>query len=293
MDAIAEYTENYADIKKSTLRSIGKNMALHLLALQWGLTGKFNDALKRKRIQIINLHHVFDDEIKSFRRLIEQLQNDYEFISYSDSVSKLIKGVIDKPYMTITFDDGFKNCVQAAKILDDFNIKGCFFVCPAIIGESDFFKVSRFCQSQLYMKPVEFMSWDDIENLLSTGHEIGGHTMTHPDLSRLTKSEIVDEIGNSYNEIKKHNHQIEHFAWPLGRFFHFNSKCAEAVFKSGYRSCASGERGCHIPSRINSPRELCIRRDHLLASWPITHVKYFLSKNSLQATEAGSKWPYQ
>lgn len=46
--------------------------------------------------------------------------------------------------------------------------------------------------------------WTTIENASAQGHEIGSHTLTHPDLATLTDEQVTDEELNSKNLIESH-----------------------------------------------------------------------------------------
>jgi hypothetical protein len=266
---------------------------LSTLALLYKGSGRMSQSLRRNRIQFLLLHHVFEDEVIDFRRLIQFLERDHCFVSYSEAVTMVANSNIDRPCIALSFDDGFQNCMQAAQIMEEYNIKACFFVNPPVVGETDYNKISKYCDQRLKISPMEFMSWNDIDRLLKAGHEIGGHTLTHPNMSRISSSEIVDEVEGSFEALKARIGDVKHFAWPLGRFFHFSPFAANIVFKTGFQTCASGERGCHIPSEISSLKELCIRRDHVLVKWPINHIQYFLAKNSHIASAKGGRWPIE
>ena len=70
----------------------------------------------------------------------------------------MLSGNIDKPYISISLDDGFKNNLSAVKIMNKYGIKGCFFVNPDTIGLKDFSEVKSFCNNRLHCPPTEFMN---------------------------------------------------------------------------------------------------------------------------------------
>ncbi|HLY93897.1 MAG TPA: hypothetical protein VKP14_03535, partial [Gaiellaceae bacterium] len=64
-------------------------------------------------------------------------------------------------------------------------------------------------------------------------------------------------------------------------------------FESGYESCATAERGCHVPGdRPPARDQMCIRRDHVLPSEGVTGVLHFLVRNSRRACSSDSLYPY-
>jgi peptidoglycan/xylan/chitin deacetylase (PgdA/CDA1 family) len=236
------------------------------------------------------MHDVSGDEEESFRRLLKSLSHDHIFISYTEAVERILNGNIDRPYVVISFDDGLKRCLQIAQIMNEFGVKGCFFVCPPMIGETDERKIKEFCSQKLHIQPSAFLSWDEIEALLKQGHEIGSHTMTHSNLGNMPVQQMQDEIAGSFHALSQRIGHVEHFAWPFGHFFQFNPIAARIVFETGFRTCASAERGCHV-AQTQDPTRLCIRRDNTVANWPLNHIRYFMAKNSRTASIQTNQWP--
>ena len=171
-------------------------------------------------------------------------------------------------------------------------IKACFFINPNIIGENNFEKVRVHCQTRLNFPPVEFLDWDEVEQIQNLGHEIGSHTMSHVNIGNATPEEIHSEIGNSYTIIKSKCGEAKHFAFPYGRFFHFSETGRKAVFEAGFISCATAERGCHISNdRPIVAEQLCILRDHAVLDWNIDHIFHFLANNSSHANSKNNFYP--
>jgi Polysaccharide deacetylase len=274
-------------------------VAISALSTMMQLTGQVSAALRKPRVQVLLLHHVFPDEERGFRRLLESLSRRHTFISYSEAVRRIDDGEINRPYIALTFDDGFKNCMRAAAVMKEFDALGCFFICPSIIGEHDSRKLETFCRERLLLpnKPVEFMSWSDLESLRAQGHDIGGHTMTHANLARIPPAQAEDEIAGSFEAIKSKLGDVEHFAWTFGRFADFTPDAARFVYQAGYSSCASGVRGCHpptIPDHSAPTAEfipVCIRRDHVLAGAPLKQARYFLAQSSRKRAVEDHGWP--
>ena len=233
------------NFKSYRIRGLIRDLALDILSFKTKLSSaeKF---FKKPRIQFLYIHHVFDDEVENFDVLLNVLSKHHNFISYSKAVNKILTGDIDKPYICISSDDGFKNNLNAVKIMNKYAVKGCFFVNPDTIGLKDFSKVKSFCKNKLLCPPMEFMEWDDLENLIKSGHEIGSHTMNHIKISETNINIVEDNINESYQILNKHFGEVLHFAYPYGRFFHINNQAFNLVFKAGFISCASAERGCHI-----------------------------------------------
>jgi peptidoglycan/xylan/chitin deacetylase (PgdA/CDA1 family) len=272
------FVETYQSIKQKSVRNTIRSGALNVLSL----LDRFSpSALKVKRVQFIYLHHVFADEVNQLHELLNFLSQDHKFISYSEAVKKIHSNDIDDAYICFSTDDGFKNNLKAAEIFNSFGIKACFFVCADMIGEDNDLKIDKICRAKFHLPAIEFLAWRDLELLLKNGHEIGSHTLSHVNLAASEVSKAQEEILNSKAVIESRLGNIDHFAYPYGRYFHINRSYFDMVFKSGYVSCASAERGCHFNSQsLLSSKELLIRRDQVILDWKLNHIRFFLERNA-------------
>jgi peptidoglycan/xylan/chitin deacetylase (PgdA/CDA1 family) len=291
-----QYYNTYKEIKQIKplgIRGHMRTLALDGLSVVDKIKG-FQNELNRNRIQVLYFHHVFKDEEKKLELLLKRLLVNHSFISYSDAVDRILNRNIDRPYITFSSDDGLKNNIRAAEILDDFGAKACFFINPGIINNLNYDSVKTFCRDRIKFPPVEFLSWDDVERLQNMGHEIGSHTMNHINIANSAYEEIVEECTLSFEELTSRCGQVKHFAIPYGKYSDFNETGRKVVFSSGYVSCAFNVRGCHInPERDISIEELCILRDHVVLDWDINHVFYFLVNNSRKASANNNYFPYK
>jgi peptidoglycan/xylan/chitin deacetylase (PgdA/CDA1 family) len=290
MAADLGFITNYSDLtrlKKRTPTTYARHFALTSLSL---IANK--KYLELPRIQFLYIHHLFEDEEKKLDDLMKLLGKSHEFISYSEAVNKVLSGTIDKPYITFSSDDGFKNNLRAAEILNEYGAKACFFVNPGIIGETDYGKLEQYCTGVLRFPVVEFLNWDEVAQLQKWGHEIGSHTMMHMEMGKATPAQIADDLGLTMKILNARCGGVKHFAFPYGRFMHFSSAGRKAVFDAGFTSCATAERGCHInsPALIHNT-DLCIRRDHTVLGWDMNHILYFLINNAKHADINNNYFP--
>jgi peptidoglycan/xylan/chitin deacetylase (PgdA/CDA1 family) len=296
MQVQPEHAVSWREMAPRGPRATARRATLSALGWSMKASGVLQGLLARPRVQVLILHHIFADEEAEFRELLRTLSRDHSFISYSEAIERAQTGgkPIDRPYIALSFDDGLRNCLRAAAIAQEFGAKACFFVCPGIVGETRETVIRSFCE-RLQIPPVEFMNWDHLESLRNSGHEIGGHTMTHVNLARISASEAHDEIAGSFEALKRRLGEPKHFAWTYGSFADFTAEAARSVYRGGYSSCASGVRGCHgpagRPSANGETSPICIRRDHVVAGWPISHVLYFLARSSRRMSSASGDWP--
>ncbi len=283
------------EIEKYSLRQKLRNTVIQPISYIYNKLNDIDHLFSQPRVQFLYIHHVFKDEETAFEKLVERLSLSHHFISHSEAVNKILSGNIDKPYIAISSDDGLKNNINAANILDRFGIKGCFFICPEIIDEKRQDVIAQFSRQRLHFPPVEFMSWVDIEKLMRHGHEIGGHTMNHVNLAGINEAEAKAEIEVCYKKIVEKCGSVKHFAYPYGRFSHFNNQARKLVFETGFESCASAERGCHIPGKAHQkilPGDLLIRRDHVVLNWSLEQIQFFMLRNIKLANFSQNYFPY-
>ena len=287
------FVDSYGDIRVRSARSLARHATLTGLALAARATGRL-DALAIPRVQFLYLHHVFSDEEKNFRALIEQLRaKGQRIVSTTEAVQRLARGDVDAPYVAISLDDGFKNGLRAARIMESYDVTGCFYVCPGAIEERDPDAVARFCREALHLPPIEFLDRGDVEALLSGGHEIGNHTMHHARLAGLSSGQLEDEIGNSTEALRAHVGRVDHFAWPYGAYGDLDQTGAKMLTDLGYRSNASAVRGCHLVRSGEAPsgQVPVLRRDHVVAAWPVEHTLYFMASAARAAEGVRTTWP--
>jgi peptidoglycan/xylan/chitin deacetylase (PgdA/CDA1 family) len=82
------------------------------------------------------------------------------------------------------------------------------------------------------------LTWQQVRELSEQGIEIGAHTRTHPDLRRLSATEIENEIVGSCSELSDRTGQaVESFAYPYG----YLNRGAEEVARCAVRSACTTE----------------------------------------------------
>jgi peptidoglycan/xylan/chitin deacetylase (PgdA/CDA1 family) len=279
------------EVAPKTVRNFVRNRVLDAWAALSEVRGATRRGLALPRVHLLCLHDVFQDEEAPFRSLVASLAKDHEFVSYSEAVRRVLAGGFPRPAIAFSFDDGFRTMRAAAAILEEFGARGCFFLCPPIVGETRAAEAARFCRERLLTRPREFLSWNDVERLAASGHEIGGHTQTHPRLADIGDAQLADELGSCWDALRARFGSVRHFAWPFGHFTDIRAGVPRLVFKAGFESCASAERGCHIVP-ATAPENLCLRRENVVAAWPPAHVRFFLGRSALRAGPSDNLFPH-
>src|SRR5271166_3134776 len=138
-----------------------------------------------------------------FAQQMQYLQdNGYHVITFSDLANYFEKGK-ELPVLSIiiSFDDGWATQFEyALPYLEKYHFSATFFVVTNYIGRPG------------------FISWPQLQTLLSQGMTIGSHSRSHPRLNKITDSaKLWDQIYNSKTILETQLEiPVEEFAYPYG-----------------------------------------------------------------------------
>jgi peptidoglycan/xylan/chitin deacetylase (PgdA/CDA1 family) len=144
---------------------------------------------------------------QAFALQMEQLhQAGYETCSPAQAVSQLeTKAKTTSKQFVITFDDGYRDFYQNAfPSLNRFGFTATVYLPTAYIGES----------TQQF-KGKDCLTWVEVQELQNHGILFGSHTVTHPQLSGLSKGAIEIEVRDSKKAIEDNTGRVvDSFAYP-------------------------------------------------------------------------------
>lgn len=107
--------------------------------------------------------------------------------------------------VSLTFDDTFEPQLDAAARLEAHGLRGTFYVNSPRLHDG-----SANPDTSIYMSRAEAL------DLQARGHELGGHTLSHPGLTRLPEAERVREIMGDRAQLLALGIQARSFAYPSG-----------------------------------------------------------------------------
>ena len=165
-----------------------------------------------------------------YQRTVEAFRNDlemyyksgYRMIRLTDYVDGKIDVELGKSPIIITFDDGLENNIKVVD-LDD---KGNIIIDPnCAIGILEEFKdkypdfnvtATFFVNGSLFNQEKyndQILNW-----LIDNGYDIGNHSMTHVDFTKIDSSKTIEEIGYLYKllDSKIPNNYVNIVALPFG-----------------------------------------------------------------------------
>ncbi|WP_434994487.1 polysaccharide deacetylase family protein [Arthrobacter sp. Ld5] len=141
----------------------------------------------------------------------------------------VVQASAPRTIVSLTFDDGNDDQFEAAQIMNDHDLKGTFYVSSGLLadepGSGD--------------PPPTTMTVDQVRTLQDEGHEIGGHTATHNNLTKLVPDEAQRQICRDRATLIDLGLRVTSFAYPFGASTGETQRLAAAC---GYNSArALGE----------------------------------------------------
>ena len=196
---------------------------------------------------------------------------------------EITKKITKKKKILITFDDGYKSQKEITeKYLNPLNIKALFFLVSDFINCDSKEVAQKFVRNHFYKKiyndyldfDLENMNIDDVNYLVNSGHTLGAHTKTHPQLSKIDNeeeliSQIIDckrNLEGLFNKIK-----INDFAYTFGDFDSINKNALNYISKN-YTYVYSGLRGNNLNINKN-----IVRRDAINLWEPLEVISCYLN----------------
>ncbi|GAA2511023.1 polysaccharide deacetylase family protein [Pilimelia columellifera] len=177
--------------------------------------------------------------------------------------------------VSLTFDDGtMDQMTEAVPVLNRHGMKGTFFINSERIDQPD------------------RMTEANLKTLAAGGHEIAGHTLTHPDLPKLTPEEQRKEICDDRTALLKRGFAIRNLAFPFGSASAVTGKIAQECGYSSARGVGGLKstetcKDCPVAESI-PPRDpyYTATTPSLRASTTLADMKSYVTR----AEAAGGGW---
>jgi peptidoglycan/xylan/chitin deacetylase (PgdA/CDA1 family) len=158
----------------------------------------------------------------------------YQTLRLQEAVACLQRG---EPFpersLVLTFDDGYQSVyTKAFPVLQRYGMLATVFL---TVGAQEAPGSAR------RLPPLEgraMLSWREIREMQRWGVVFGAHTLTHPDLTRLSTHQIITEVRDSKARIEDALAvQVLCFAYPFG---HYDRRSRDIVQQ--YFACACSDR---------------------------------------------------
>jgi peptidoglycan/xylan/chitin deacetylase (PgdA/CDA1 family) len=228
-------------------------------------------------VRCLTFHYLFPDEREHATRLFAALKREGDFITTQELLATLdgparVRGRL----FHLSIDDGFENIASDAHpILKAADIPYALMVCPAFVG-TDGPGLEQFRGNARYARPLPLADWTTLARLAADGVEIGAHTLSHREVSQLSRADLEQEIVACRSRIETQlGTPCTSFAWPFGRSTAMSEAALELARQAGYRALFSSVRGSLKPGH-GVPRYL--PRHHFEPGWPIDTVLYYATR---------------
>ncbi|MFV0338742.1 MAG: polysaccharide deacetylase family protein [Chthoniobacterales bacterium] len=103
--------------------------------------------------------------------------------------------------ISYTFDDGLRDQYTVAiPMFNELGLKATFFIIPGRVvatpEEGERIKNKK--------RAWGGISWPELKEMAEQGHEIGNHTWSHPNLTKLTAAEVEEQFSKADQSIQEH-----------------------------------------------------------------------------------------
>ncbi len=154
----------------------------------------------------------------------------------------------NKKEMTLSLPDGEKSIPLSNPSESEQAIKKMtrLFKSVTIETRGNIRKAFRLALNDVPMFPKDLMlNWRQLKEMLEMGMEIGGHTMTHPNLPSATRDEAQIEIEGCKSLLETRlKTKVDHFAYPNGgSVAHFDDKTKDLLQEAGFQSATTSKAG--------------------------------------------------
>jgi peptidoglycan/xylan/chitin deacetylase (PgdA/CDA1 family) len=157
------------------------------------------------------------------------------------SLTKITPQGFSRGIVTMAFDDGWEEDVfTVLPVLKTYGFHATFFF------------ATTFLESTPPTGPINISGPAAIHAMQADGHEIGGHSVTHPDLTSLSQTDLDYELGHSktYLESVAGAGQVKNLATPFGTY---NDQVINTA-KPLYQSLRSTDEGFNSPESFDQYR---------------------------------------
>ncbi len=163
----------------------------------------------------------------------------------------------DHGYISLNFDDGWRSAYENAfPVLDAAGFTADAYIVTEHM--SDYFP--------------GYMSEEEVLDLQARGYTIGAHTLTHPDLTTLSRSRAKTEIEKSKQDLLDMGvSSVTTFAYPFGAY---NDRVKQMVKDAGFIAGRSSDGGWNT----RESDKYALRRLRIVNTTTLDEVKAYVEK---------------
>lgn len=182
-----------------------------------------------------------------FERHLDYCQENFQIVSLSEIQRRVRSGESSSAVMAITFDDGYaENCEFALPLLVERGIPCTYFVTTDNVLKGRPFEHDLKLGTHLPINTVA-----QVREIAESGIEVGCHTRSHVDFSKVHDAAIVrEEIQIAKDELEQMTGMpVRYFAFPFGLPRQLTQAAIEAVAEAGFDGFCSAFGAYNLVNR--------------------------------------------
>ena len=185
----------------------------------------------------------------------------YVVMTARDLLLAFTEGQTLSKTVAITFDDGYADVVRnAAPILREFGFPATLYAVSDLVG-----RTAEWDES-FGGEMAQLAGWDDLQQLIADGWEIGHHTRTHCDLTLQSDDQLSDEVVEGRRRLEGSlQSTVTTFAYPYGSH---DARVRNVAKDAGFLGAlALGSRVASGRSPAFATERVCILRTHSMVDF--------------------------
>ena len=174
-----------------------------------------------------------------FRNFCRLMKASYHVTTLADVVGTLNAGAAPRRRtVAITFDDSYADNFEAARILHEFGLTATFFI------PTQYIDTNLRYPWDAHLPALANLTWSQVRQMAAWGHDIGSHSVSHPDFGKLDDAAALNELTASRIELEERlKRPVKWFAFPFGGEPNFRPEQTRLVAQAGYDGSFSALRG--------------------------------------------------
>lgn len=137
---------------------------------------------------------------------------------------------------SVTFDDGYAHMIaNALPVLQEQQLNAIQFLVAGKLGSQNDWDIAKGDVAERLMDAAQIREW------LAAGHSIGSHSLTHPNLRKISRDQAREEISASRKRLEDlFSVPVRHFCYPYGSY---DAAIQELVQEAGYLTASTVKHG--------------------------------------------------
>jgi len=190
----------------------------------------------------------------AFRAQLELLLGaGFEFVTIAEFANRYEGDEPPTGLASVTFDDGMDDNYEVVlPILTELSLPATVYVVTGLVDKPNPWLTA--------VSGARMMNEEELREVAAAGVEIGAHTITHPDLSRLGYDACFEEVDGSRRELERLlGRSVKTFAYPFCRY---GPAARTAVERAGFEAAVTCQ-GLGSWDRFELKRSLITGKDEL------------------------------